>query len=73
VPGHLATTIDVEYFCAIGRTLRFLGALSGGIGTNVLKQNAGIRSDSLNYLFVNSSLKRKPFKVGHKIGIQSCG
>jgi hypothetical protein len=73
VPGNLATTIDVDDLSAIGRTLRILGALSGGLGTNMLKQNAGIRSDSMNYLFVNSSLKRKPLKVGHKIGIQSCG
>jgi hypothetical protein len=69
VPGNLATSIDIDDLSAIGRTLRILGALSRSIGTNVLKQNAGVWPDSLNNLSMNGSLKRQPFKVGHKIGI----
>jgi hypothetical protein len=73
VPSNLATAININYLGSIGWSLRVIGALSSGVSAHVLKQDAGIWSDPLGHLFVDSSLKRKPFKVGHEIGIKSCG
>jgi hypothetical protein len=69
VPSNLATAININYLCSIGWSLRVLGALSRGISAHVLKQDASIWPQTLNYFFVDSSLKGEPFKVGHEIGI----
>jgi hypothetical protein len=58
VPRYFATAINIDYLCTVDWALRILSAFSSCVGTNVLKQNAGIWPDSLNDLFMNSSLKR---------------
>jgi hypothetical protein len=69
VPSYLATAININHLGTISWAFGVLGALSCGIGAHVLKQDASIWPQTLNYFFVDSSLKGEPFKVGHEIGI----
>jgi hypothetical protein len=73
MPSNLSASVNVNNFCAVVWSLGVLGALSCGVNTLMLKQNAGVRPSALHDFFMDGSLEGQPIKVRHEIGIKPCG
>jgi hypothetical protein len=57
VPRNLSASVNVNNFCAIVWSLGVLGALSCGVNTFMLKQNAGVGPSALHNFFMDGSLE----------------